>query len=119
VLPPDAVQTPTNVRPVHVGVQNGVLLLGEHTTPQPPQLLTSSVVSMQVPLQSVRLLGQAQLPCTHTFPPWQAFPHEPQLLASFMKSAHAPLHIVNPVTQTHVLPEHVMVPVQVVEQPPQ
>jgi hypothetical protein len=54
-----------------------------HAVPQPPQLLTSVLVSTQIPLQSVVLVGHAHEPELHTSAPRQISAQKPQLSLSF------------------------------------
>jgi hypothetical protein len=60
------------------------------TTPHPPQLNWSEVMSVQIPLQRICPTGQgplsAQFPAWQDVPAPQTLPHEPQLLLSDVKS---------------------------------
>lgn len=55
--------------------------------PQPPQLLLSNWVSMQVPLQRLVPKAQAQVPLSQT-PLGQKLPQAPQLFGSNCVSVH-------------------------------
>jgi len=62
------------------------------TLPQPPQLLGSLAVGMQLPPQSAVPLGQAQVPPLQLAPKEQTFPHAPQLSKLLRVSTHDEPH---------------------------
>jgi len=70
--------------------------------PHTPQLLTSSIVLTQAPLQSVSPLWQTHALPWQTAPTPQAMPQPPQLSASVVMSTQAPLQSVPPPAQPHV-----------------
>ena len=67
------------------------------TLPQVPQLVVSLVVSVHVPLQTMKPAGQptaAQTPALQRWPAGHALPHDPQWALLFMTSAQALPHII-------------------------
>ena len=81
---------------------------GSQTEPQAPQLFTSLVISVQMPLQSAWPAGHAEQtpPTQFGAAPEQALPQAPQLPVSQLRSRHAVPQIAYPVGQTHVPPVH-------------
>jgi hypothetical protein len=75
--------------------------------PQVPQLLSSVLVSTQVPAQSFTegvVLLQVHAPPEQVCPAMQALPHVPQLLGLSCKSTQLPLHSVSPGPHEHLPP---------------
>src|SRR5882672_1141575 len=68
--------------------------------PQPPQLLGSTVVSLQTPLHCVNVphvpVAGTQAEAVQTCPVGQMYPHAPQLLASMVVSRQVVPHLVRP-----------------------
>ncbi len=60
------------------------------------------LVSVQVPLHSIRPVWQEQLPFRHDLPREHAFPHEPQLSRSMLVSVQVPLQRVRPSAQAEL-----------------
>jgi hypothetical protein len=100
-------------------------LFAPHTTPQPPQLVTSAARSMHVPPQLV-LPGAQQSPVVQTVPSphtlvASALPQPPQLFSPIMGSTQRASHFnVEPAQMSsHLLPLHCSPTLHVVPQPPQ
>jgi hypothetical protein len=68
------------------------------TLPQLPQFCGSVSRFLQIPLQSVSPVGQAQVPFWHVFPPVHTCPQLPQFCGSVSRFLHTPLQH-NPVEQ--------------------
>jgi len=70
-----------------------------HLFPQEPQLLSSLLRFVQIPLHRVSYCGQHP-PLEQDCGEGQVCPHNPQLLLSFIRSLHPPEHGLNPAAQT-------------------
>ena len=68
--------------------------------PQPPQLLTSVLGSLQVPPQLIIPEGHWQAPLTHTFGVVHVVPQAPQWLLSVCRLKHVPEQLVWPLGHT-------------------
>jgi hypothetical protein len=75
-----------------------------HAVPHAPQLFSSFVRSTQVPLQSVRPVGQVQVPAWHILPPEHLLPHAPQLSLSVWRLTQTPGQQLSPVGQAQQVP---------------
>jgi hypothetical protein len=70
-----------------------------HAVPQAPQFNESAWVSTHAAPQSVRSIGQPQVPLLQPCPAGHALPHVPQLLVSACRSTHVPPQLSVPATQ--------------------
>ncbi len=75
--------------PPHVHIESWQMSPWGHAVPQPPQLSTSLLTSMQTPLQIIAGgMHPPQFPSSHAIPLSQTLPQLPQLFGSLVVSTH-------------------------------
>lgn len=77
---------------------------GPHTLPHAPQLLGSTLLSVQAPPHTSCPPGHWHVPPLQVWPVAQAVPQAPQLLASDEVLTHVPLQLFCPVKHAQVPP---------------